>query len=169
MAGEFQPSFTNFQQDIEGYLTSIGKREKRKDGLTVFQGYYDAEQMMFQRYLDKGAFGPLVAHFKGWNWDVGYNDYLFELTTALITRPDWSLLQRLWDAVIARRRKLYNQLWKIEKDEPGKLPSKTVTDSKERLLETLERVKAFAEEMGQPDDSARYTEMMGRVQRGRRA
>jgi hypothetical protein len=169
MASEFQPSFNDFQKDIERYIISIGKRERTKDGMMIFWGYYDAEKMMFRRYLDHGAFDPLVAHFRSWNWEVGYNDYLLELTTALVTQRDWPLLQRLWDGVIAKRRKFYNEVWKIEKDDPGTLPSKTVTESRERLLETLRRVQAFAEELGQPGDVDKYAKMIGRVQRGRKA
>lgn len=169
MTDDFQPSFKNFQQDIERYLISIGKREKGEDGMTVFWGYCDAQQMMFRRYLDHGAFNPLVTHFRSWNWEVGYNDYLLDLTTALVTRRDWPLLQRLWDGVIAKRRRFYNEVWKIEKDAPGTLPSKTVVESKESLLETLGRVKAFAEDLGQAGDADKYTKMTGRIQRGRQA
>ena len=169
MTDKFQPSFDDFQKDIERYITSIGKRERLKDGKMIFWGYEDALKMMFRRYLEHGAFDPLVAHFRSWNWEVGYNDYLLELTTALVTRRDWPRLQRLWEGVIARRRKFYNEVWKIEKDDPGTLPSKTVVESKELLLETLGRVKAFAEDLGQPEDADKYTKMMGRVQRGRKA
>lgn len=168
MPYEFQPSFKDFQKDIERYIISIGKRERTKDGMMIFWGYDDAQKLMFRRYLKHEAFGPLVAHFRSWNWEVGYNDYLLELTTALVIRQDWSCLQRLWDGVIAKRRKFYNDVWKIEKDEPGTLPSKTVIEAKERLLETLGRVQGFAEELGQPSDVDKYTEMMRRVQQGKR-
>ena len=169
MANEFHPSFKDFQKDIERYIISIGKYEKTKDGMMIFRGYFDALQMIFRRYLEHGAFDPLVAHFRSWNWEVGYNDYLLELTTALVARRDWPRLQRLWDGVIARRRKFYNEVWKIEKDDPGTLPSKTLVDSEESLMETLGRVKAFADDLGQPGDADKYTKMMGRVQSRRKA
>lgn len=83
-------------------------------------------------------------------------------------RSDWPLLQRLWDGVIARRRRFYNEVWQIEKDDPGTLPTKTVVEAQESLLEALGRVKTFAEALGQPGDADKYTAMMGRVQRGRK-
>ncbi len=70
---EFQPSFTDFQKDIERYIVIAGKREWRNDGMMVFWGYSDAEEMMLRRYLDHGAFDPLVAHVRRWNWEVDFN------------------------------------------------------------------------------------------------
>ena len=168
MNDEFQPAFKNFQLDIEDYLISIGKYNKRDDDLTVFRGYDDALQMMFRRYLDHQAFEPLVTHFRSWNWEADYNDYLLELTTTLMNWQNWSLLQRLWEGVIAKRRRHYNEVWKIEKDNPGTLPSRTVVESKEFLLETLNRVKVFAEDMGEPGDADKYTEMIGRIQQNKK-
>lgn len=76
MSEPFSPSFKHFQRDIERFLIASGLREKRKDGFTVFKGYENALQTMFNHYLDAGKFDPLVAHFRNWNWEMGCNDYL---------------------------------------------------------------------------------------------
>ena len=169
MTAEFQPAFKNFQADIERYIISIGKCEKSKDGFTIFRGYEDALKLMFRRYLDGEAFDPLVSYFRRWNWEWSYNDFLIELTTALSSRRDWPRLQLLWDSVVAKRKKNYNEIWKIEKDKPGAISSKTVAESKELLLDTLKRVIAFAEEFGGAEESAKYSVMIDRVRRGRKA
>ena len=169
MRQDFNPAYKDFQKDIERYLISIGKREKSKDGMIVFWGYDDALKLIFQRYLDQGAFDPLVTHFKNWNWEVGYNGYLLELTAALLARRNWPLLQRLWDGVVAKQRKLYNQMWKIEKDAPGTLPSKQIIDSRELFLESLNRLIGFAEDIGEPGEMDKYAQMIERVNQGRKA
>lgn len=169
MSSQFQPKYKDFQQDIERYLVSIGKCEKTKDGMTVFRGYEDALKLIFSRYLDQEAYDPLVSHFRNWNWEETYNNFLWELTDALTKRRDWPRLQKLWDGVIGKRRKLYNDIRKIENDDPGALPSKTVVQSKERLLETLERVKSFSEDLGNLADTEKYAKMIGKIERGRKA
>ena len=169
MSKPFSPSFKHFQRDIERFLIASGLREKRKDGFTAFKGYENALQTMFNHYLDAGKFDPLVAHFRNWNWEMGYNDYLLTLTSVLSERRDWLLLKRLWEGVIAKRKKAYNEVWKIEKANPGTLPGNTLMNSCERLVETLDRVRGFAQEMGRCEDVAKYAEMSDRVKSGKKA
>jgi hypothetical protein len=109
----FTPSFQNLQKDIERYLKSEGRSETNEHGQTVFRGYDAALAGLFREYMDKGAFVPLVAEFRSWNWEWGYNDFLLELTASLRKARNWQLLKDLWAGVIAsgepittRRRKL---------------------------------------------------------------
>jgi hypothetical protein len=106
MHDQYQPDFKNLQKDIERYLTSIGKREKRNDGMIVFRGYEDALQLMFKRYLAAGALEPFAKHLKTWNWEHSYNDFFSELTAELKRVDDWFNLELLWGkGVIQKRRK----------------------------------------------------------------
>lgn len=169
MKADFQPEYKKFDTDIKRYIVSIGKCERRKDGTITLWGYEDALQYMFRLYLEHGALDLLVAHFRRWNWEHTYNQYLHNLTAALIAQPNWPLLQNLWDSVIAKRRKIYNDIWKIKKDSPGYLPETHLPESKEALLEALARVRSFAETYGAPGDTNKYIEMAARVEKGRRA
>lgn len=165
----FEPGFDDLQKDIERYLTSTARREKRGDGTVVFHGYPDALEVMFDRYLAHEAFDPLVRHFRGWNWELAYDRHLMNLTAALIANRDWPRLERLWTGVIAKRRKLYNDAWKIENDSPGTLPARTLSDARERLLETLERVRGYAQELSATADTVGYVDMKERIIAGKRA
>jgi hypothetical protein len=164
----FAPSFLKVQADIEGYLVAQGKREKTKDGFVVFRGYDDALRIMFNRYMEQEAFHPLVSHFRAWNWEHSYNDYLLRLTDALLKRRDWRLLSLLWSGVIAKRRKLYNDIRAFDSKSPGKLKASSVKSSRENFLETLERVKSYSVEIGSPEDAELYERMISKVKAGRK-
>lgn len=167
MPDAFSPSFVKFQLDIEAYLVAQGKREKTKDGFIVFHGYDAALKFMFDRYLEEGALEPLVSHFRTWNWEHSYNDYLIRLTNALLGRADWPLLKRLWSGVISKRRRLYNDIRKLERKAPGTLPAPSVRASKEKLLETLERVRSYAVKIGSAEDMKSYEKMISNARAGK--
>ncbi|OVE80035.1 hypothetical protein BVY02_01550 [bacterium J17] len=82
-------TFKDLQKDIERYLTSISKREKRSDGMVVFRGYNDALQLMFEKYLRKDALEPLAKHLRSWSWEHSYNDFLDKPTLSLKHTEDW--------------------------------------------------------------------------------
>jgi len=169
MHDTFSPSFVKFQADIEAYLIAQGKREKTKDRFIVFHGYDDALKLMFNRYLEQEAFEPLVSHFRAWNWEHSYNKYLLILTDALLARRDWPLLKALWSAVISKRRRLFNDIRRLERKAPGTVPASSVKASREKLLETLERVRSFSAEIGSIEDTNSYELVISKVKAGRMA
>ena len=86
------------------------------------RGYQAAFALMFRTYMEKEAFTPLVAEFRKWNWEWGYDDHLLTLTLALHQARDWPLLKELW----ARRRSPsvrtnYNKTKKAQKSVPEKI------------------------------------------------
>jgi hypothetical protein len=167
---EFSPNYKNFQKDIERYLTSIGKREKRSDGMIVFRGYDDALRYMFKTYLEEGALEPLTKEFRSWNWEHGYNDFLEELTNTLRRKGDWQNLKLLWENGVLRcRRKLYNDMWKIEKDAPGTIEPKSFNTAKERLREALTDIRELAEAFGSAEEIGEYRKMTEKISKGRKA
>jgi hypothetical protein len=168
MNSPFQPKFEDFQDDIERYMHSHRTTHHAGDGTVVFYGYDDALKLMFRRYLDQAAFDPLVAHFRRWNWEVGYNEFLLGLTEALAERRDWPRLKHLWGGVIAKRRKLYNDARRIVRQRPAGLPPDTVQQIRDRLLDTLRRVRAISDELGTPEDSEAYSQMIEKVTAGRK-
>ena len=165
MKKSFAPSFQHFQQDIERYLTSEGKREKNEHGQTVYRGYPAAVELMFRTYMDKGAFAPLVAEFRKWNWEWSYSDYLLELTSILQLTRDWPLLKELWAAVVAKRRTNYNKTKKAQKAVPEKIPEELVTKTRDLLLDSLNRLQGYASELGHESDVEGYVEMIVRVEK----
>jgi hypothetical protein len=167
MPDDFVPRFRSLQADVESYLTSLGKRERRKDGSIAFRGYDQGLASMFERYLEHEAFEPLVSHFRAWNWETSYNDYLLRLTDALREKRDWPLLKRLWAGVVSGRRKLYNDMTRIEKQSPGTLPAPSVEAARRRLLETLERVRSYSAELGPAEEALRYAQLIDRVNAGK--
>jgi hypothetical protein len=167
MGPPFEPKFNDFQGDIECYLRHLGNTQTTKDGMVVFHGYDEALKWMFRQYIAVAAFDPLVAHFRRWNWELSYNPFLLGLTKSLAERQDWPRLKLLWDGVIAKRRKLYNDVRKIERRKPGALPADTVHQSRERLLETLRRVRSMSEEFGSPQDSEAYSQMIDKAAAGK--
>src|SRR5687768_1489406 len=140
----FAPSFQHFQKDIERQLKSEGKCETNEHGQTVFRGYQTAVEQMYRTYMAKKAFAPLVAEFRNWNWEWGYNDYLLELSARLQAAGDWPLLQELWAAVVAKRRTNYNKTKKARKKAPDKVSEDLVTKTGKLLAESLERLLSYA-------------------------
>jgi len=169
MSDLYSPSFEKFQADIEAYLTAQGKRERTKDGFIVFHGYDAALAHMFNHYLEHEAYDPLVSHFRSWNWEHSYNDYLIRLTEVLLTRPDWPLLKLLWSGVVSKRRKLYNDIRKLERKAPGTVSPSSVHAARDNLLETLERVRSYSAQIGTVEDTSLYEQMMSKVRAGRMA
>lgn len=166
---EYEPAYKDFQRDIEHYLTSIGQREKRADGILVFRGYDDALQKMFQMYLEHGALEPLVKHFRSWNWEYGVNDYLLELTEALKQDGDWQGLKLLWEKGVLRcRKKLYNDLRKLEKNAPELFEPESLATAKARLIETLQQTIALAEVFGSTAEVEAYRGLLQAAEQGRK-
>ena len=125
MSRSFAPTFQHFQNDIERCLKSKGQVEKNEFGQTVYRGYPAALAGMFRAYVDEGAFGPLVAEIRKWNWEWGYGEHLLELTSRLQEKRDWPLLKELWVAVVAKRRTNYDKTRKAQKS----LPTRSLTSS----------------------------------------
>jgi len=165
----FAPSFQDLQKDIERLLKSKGQVEKNEHGQTVFRGYPAALAEMFRLYVDEGAFAPLVAELRKWNWEWSYSDYLLELTARLQETRDWPLLKTLWLAVVAKRRTNYNKTRKARKSLPDKIPDELVTKTQGLLLESLQRLQEYASELGQAADVTEYGEMTTRVEQCRQA
>ena len=169
MGRTFTPSLQEFQNDIERYLTSEGKREKNEHGQIVFRGYPAAVALMFRTYMEKEAFVPLVAEVRKWNWEWSYGDYLLDLTTALQQNRDWPLLEELWAAVVAKRRTNYNETKKAQKAVPDKIPEELVTKTRDLLLDSLYRLQRHASELGHESDVGAYLEMTVRVEKRMKA
>jgi hypothetical protein len=169
MSKSFSPSFQHFQKDIERYLKSEGKSEKNEHGQTVYRGYQAAVDQMFRAYMEKEAFAPLVAEFRTWNWEWGYDNYLLDLTARLQDAGNWLLLKELWGAVIAKRRTNYNKTKKAQKAVPEKIPEELVTKTSELLLESLYRLRNYASELQRESEVGGYLDMIARVERRIRA
>jgi hypothetical protein len=161
----FTPTFQHFHKDIERYLKSEGKYEKNEHGQTVYRGYQAAVDLMFHAYLEKEAFAPLVAEFRTWNWEWGYNNYLLGLTARLQDTGNWFLLKELWGAVIAKRRTNYNKTRKAHKALPEKIPEELVTKTRDILLDSLYRLRGYASGLQQESGVEEYLEMIARVEK----
>jgi len=162
---EFAPDFRNLQRDIERCLKSEGKCEKNEHGQTVYRGYPEALDRMFRLYMEHEALAPLVAEFRKWNWEWAYNDYLSELTQSLAEAREWALLKGLWSGVVAKRRTNYNKTRQARKAVPEKVSEELVTKTRELLLDSLDRLRRYASEMGQESDISEYLEMIARVEK----
>jgi hypothetical protein len=165
----FTPSFQHFHKDVERYLKSEGKCEKNEHGQVVYRGYQAALAKMFRTYVENGAFTPLVAEFRKWNWEWSYDDYLLELSSGLQKEKDWPLLKELWAAVVAKRRTNYNKTRKAQKSLPEKIPEELVTKTRDLLLESLYRLQQYASELGHESDVKENLAMIVRVERRMRA
>jgi hypothetical protein len=168
-AGEFTPSLQHFHKDVERYLKSEGKCEKNERGQTVFRGYPAAVAQMFRTYLEREAFGPLVAELRTWNWEWSYGDYLLELTSGLQRAGDWPLLKELWEAVVAKRRTNYNKTRTAQKAIPEQISEELVTKTRDLLLESLDQLQRYASELGHESDVGAYLEMSARVEKRMKA
>ena len=169
MSRPFAPSFQHFHRDIERYLESQGKREKNEHGQLVYRGYPAALAEMFRTYMEKEAFAPLVAEFRKWNWEWGYDDHLLELTAGLQRTNNWPLLKELWAAVVAKRRTNYNKTKTAQRAVPDQVPEELVTKTRGLLLESLHQLQSYATELGHASEMGAYVEMIARVEKQRMA
>jgi len=169
MSTPFAPSFQGFHKDIERCLKSKGQVEKNERGQTVYRGYQAELTRMFRTYIDEGAFAPLVAEFRKWNWEWNYDEHLLELTSCLQAKRDWPLLKELWIAVVAKRRTNYNKTRKAQKSLPDRIPDELVTKTQGLLLESLYRLQRYASELGYEAEVREYVEMIARVENRRKA
>ena len=169
MNKSFSPSFKHFHKDIERYLKNEGKCEKNEHGQTVYRGYQAALDELFRAYMQKEAFAPLVAEFRTWNWEWGYNDYLLKLTSRLQEAGNWPLLKELWTAVIAKRRTNYNKTQKAQRALPLKISEDLATKTRDLLLDSLYRLRNYASELRHESEVEGHLQMIDRVERRIRA
>lgn len=165
----FDPRFDDVHKDVERYLTSLGKRTKRADGMIVFTGYDSGRDHVIALYFEREAWPPLVRYFRSWNWEQGYNKFLLRLSEELRKRRDWPHLRTLWEGVLSKRRVAYNAAWKMTRRDPAELGPEPLARARALLLETLERLAVFAGQIGTPEDGARYDAMIQRVAKGGKA
>ena len=169
MKTSFTPTLQHFHKDVESFLKSEGKCEKNEHGQTVFRGYPAALEEMFRTYMEKEAFAPLVAEFRKWNWEWGYDDHLLEITSGLQQKRDWPLLKDLWGAVVAKRRTNYNKTRTAQTSLPEKIPEELVIKTRDLLLESLHRLQRYASELGHESEVGAYLEMIARVEKRMKA
>jgi len=169
MKKTFTPTFHNFQDDIERYLKIMGKSEINEHGQTVYHGYPAAVDYMFSNYLKEKAFRPLVAEFRKWNWEWGYNNYLLDLTTCMQSNRDWILIKELWGAVIAKRKTNYNKSKKARKAFPDKVSEELVMKTKKLLLGSLYKFRTYATKLKQESAFEIYLGMISRVENDKNA
>jgi hypothetical protein len=129
MASSFKPSLQNLE----------------KDGMIEFHGYYAAQEFFFRVYLENRAYAPLISNLQHWNWEVGDNKFLDELTKKLTEAEDWPRLKKLWVSVLSKRRKLYNQMIDIMRIDQKAIPLNHCDNVKGILLATLNRLLSMAE------------------------
>lgn len=169
MSSSFKPSFQNLDKDVERYLVSQGKFKKLKNGMIEFHGYYKAQEFFFRVYLENKAYDPLISNLRYWNWEVGDNKFLDELTEKLNEAEDWPRLKKLWGSVMSKRRKLYNQMTDIMRKDQKEIPLKDFNKAKGLLLATLNCLIAMAEKYGASDEISIYSKMVERVGKGMKA
>ena len=150
---QFVPTFKNVHRDIERYIEHSGKAEKRKDGFLVYHGYFAAQQLVVDQYLDERAYEPLVRHFRSWNWEVGDNDFLLDLTARLKRDGEWSLLETLWGSVISKRKKLYAEMRRLRKSDPELIPLDQFGEARGLLASSLERLRDLAVALGHAEEA----------------
>ncbi len=165
----FTPTFHNFQDDIERFLKGMGKSEINEHGQMVYHGYQAAVEFMFNVYIKKEAFGPLVAEFRKWNWEWGYNNYLLDLTKYLNSAGNWLLIKELWSAVIAKRKTNYNKTKKARKAFPDKISEEVVIKTKMLLLDSLYKLRTYATKLQHEATIGEYLEMISRVENDKKA
>jgi len=169
MPKSFTPSFKDIQKDIERYLKSEGKYEKNEHGQGVYRGYDEALELMFRLYMKEEAFVPLVSHFRKWNTELAYNNFLLTISAALLKAKNWPLLKELWAAVIAKRKKNYNDHLKYRKLIPEKITESKLLKTRELLVEALKQLERYALQLKQKPDISDYMGMLERVQEGKKA
>lgn len=169
MSKPFAPSFRHFQKDIERLLESQGKREKNEHGQFVYRGYPAAVEEMYRFYLEREAFGPLVAQYRTWNVEWSYGRHIEGLTTRLRETGQWLLLKELWAAIVAKRRTNYNKTKRARKEVPDKVSEELVSKTRDLLLDSLHRLCRYASEFQKDAEVETYVGMIARVERRRNA
>ena len=145
-------TFTNVHRDIERHIKESDGVEKRKDGFLIYHGYDAALEHVVDEYLQAKAYEPLIKFFRGWNWEVGDHDFLRLLTDRLLADGEWNHLERLWNGVINKRRKLYREMMRIREEDPKAIPQRQCDDAKALLVWSLERLRDLARELGRDED-----------------
>lgn len=169
MTKPFTPSFQHLQKDVERQLESEGKCEKNEHGQFVYRGYPAAFKQMYRLYLEREAFGPLVAEYRTWNWEWDYGSDLEELTARLRGKGHWILLRDLWAGVVAKRRTNYNKTKKARKAVPDQVSEELVSKTRDLLMDSLQRLVGYASEFQKDSEVEAYVEMLARVERRQNA
>ena len=149
----YQPSFMNVHRDIERYIEHAGQVERRKDGFLVYRGYDAAQQFVIDEYLKTKTYEPLVKYFRSWNWEVGDNDFLINLTDRLRDEREWGHLKKLWNGVISKRRQQFREMCRIHKQSAKVLTQDQMDHARNLLVSSLERLRDFATELNDVEEA----------------
>lgn len=134
----------NVAKDVENYLLCINKKRRSNRGTTVLRGYKDALELVVELYIAKEAYDPLVSFLRNWNWEAGDDKLLRSVTNSLLERKDWVRIQKLWEVVAAKRKKLYKQMKRIKSEDAKAISSEQLKRCRRLLLDSLNRLHSMA-------------------------
>jgi len=156
--------FQNIQKDIERRIERAGRVEKRPDGFLVDRGYYRARDAVIAEHLEAKAYEPLVRHFRGWNWEVGDNDFLRDLTAALKRDKEWHHLKKLWDGVISKRERHFRQVEQLRAREPKAITAQRADHVRALLASAVKQLRDLAGELNQPAEAQALDRKLSRIE-----
>jgi hypothetical protein len=162
-------SFKDVDRDIEKYLERHGKPDILDLGdagrFPVVRGYDNAQQAVFDAYLEQKKYRQLVDYLCDFNWEVGSdNPMLKRLTETLRREKHRAQLTRLWRSVIAKQKNNFWILAGARGKAPGLKPA-SIARAKANALASMRTLHDLLVELGDAPASSKLNEEIALLER----
>ena len=165
MAEDFKPSFTDLERDLERYAALHCERDESGPTPVVY-GYYEAERIVFDLYVEAKAYDQLVHYLLTQRTYVqGLNDDFLEVCRILLEKRQTARLTRLWRNAIAQQKQHFWELVALRKQLDVE---DSLAEAKSLALETLRGFRGALETLGETEACGRLDEEIGQIQDERR-
>ena len=139
-------SFQNIEKDIDQWADKVARIESWSP-TPVVRGLEQAREYVFDAYLEKKQFTPIVEYlltFWNWNW-TSENPFLEKAVTALRADRESEKLKRLWRGIIAVQR---GHFWEIHAHRAHRTEKDvSLTNIKRVALGSMKRLRRMMLEM----------------------
>ncbi len=165
MAEDFNPSFTDLERDLERYADLHCETDDSGPTPIVY-GYYEAEQYVFDLYVEAEAYDQLVHYLLTQRTYVqGLNDFFLKVSRILLEKRQTTRLTQLWRGAIASQKQ---HLWELValRDLPDIEAS--LAGAKALALNSLGSFRDALETLGEAEACRRLDEEIAQVREERR-
>ncbi len=160
-------SLQSIEKDLDRWADKVARTESWSP-TPVVRGMDQAQEYVFQAYLDKKRYTPIVEYLLTcWNWDwTSENPFLEKALSALQTDGESEKLKRLWRGIIAVQR---GHFWELHSQRTHiKGIEKSLTAVKKLTLGSMDRFRSMMIDINETREFQKLDEEMQLLEREER-
>jgi len=163
---DFQLSYRDVNKDIERWMKKFGTPDVLEGGTKVLRGLGKAQQFVYDAYFEAKAYDALVRYAVWFNeippggsapQDYGLNPVQARVLQALLSDREIDHTKRLWEGVVAKRKRYYAGTVRSRKKYPDLVPLADVERHKSWAAHAMRCQIQSLQELGESEAARQAT------------